>query len=432
MRVPKGFIKDSNGVYRRGNYIFKEGQITKESAPLLNDEAVEQIVEREYQDLDKAIADVLQSQDYKLPRDKDVYIMKSGDTYKASESKGKDLVAIITTDNNVYDLTLKEIPTIDDKELKPDKDEAKAPEQSKEKVTDVEVKDASDVVNLSEAQDLKEYDDSHVSVRQLSETLELLQALIDLADEKGEDSVKAEYNAPHVTCLSYPGIGYIPLTEDIYYDGTNEDYFREGHVKIKEGEQINQEQFVKLMKQVNDLEIEQLKAANSPEDVNKAHELRNLNVQQIMKSVNLSAPTDEELEQAKEEIPEVKDEPVQDDVPMEEPIKEEAEGEETTQSPELKTAMFTRRPQNIQEVEKTISENLVTPASYKVVKTITMNEKEFNDYCNNLKKPLDVLKDFNVSDEEAVFTCIAIQGPDRTLLIDNSQGNSIAQYVSIV
>lgn len=147
--IPKGFIKDSNGVYRRKNFIYKDGKILRESTLLINEDSVEEIKEvTEYETLDEAIRLALSyNSDLGNPtRQSNIYIVKSKDKYSISEKDSKDAVAIITPDNNVYELNLtKIIDQSDVKELSPEKGTAEAPKEE----TKVETKP-------KEFEDLKE------------------------------------------------------------------------------------------------------------------------------------------------------------------------------------------------------------------------------------------------------------------------------------
>lgn len=141
MNIPKGFIKDSNGVYRRGNYIYSGGEIIKESTLLPNEESLEEVKEvSEYDTLDEAIRLALSyNSDLGNPTRKDnIYIVESKGKYSISDKDSKNAVAIITPDNNVYETKFTEVINQDDnKELKSDdKDNAKAPKEIKEIETD--------------------------------------------------------------------------------------------------------------------------------------------------------------------------------------------------------------------------------------------------------------------------------------------------------
>ena len=150
MKIPNGFIKES-GVYRRGNYIFNGRHIFKEATLLPTKEEQDALVQTKFETLDDSIRAALQySSDIGQElRTKDIYIDKVKDgEFKVSEKQSNKTVAIITPDNNVYELKFTEIPEQDDKSLAPDKDTAKAPKEQK----DVETKP-------KELDDLKEADE---------------------------------------------------------------------------------------------------------------------------------------------------------------------------------------------------------------------------------------------------------------------------------
>ena len=146
MRIPNGFIKES-GVYRRDEYIFDGKHIIKESTLLPTKEEQEDLTQTKYETLEDSIREALQfSGDIGQElRTKDIYIdqVKEGE-YKISEKKSNKTVAIITPDNNVYELKLQEIPNTEDKELAPDKDEAKAPKEQKD--VEAKPKEVDDVI----------------------------------------------------------------------------------------------------------------------------------------------------------------------------------------------------------------------------------------------------------------------------------------------
>ena len=106
MRIPNGFIKES-GVYRRDEYIFDGKHIIKESTLLPTKEEQEDLTQTKYETLEDSIREALQfSGDIGQElRTKDIYIdqVKEGE-YKISEKKSNKTVAIITPDNNVYEL----------------------------------------------------------------------------------------------------------------------------------------------------------------------------------------------------------------------------------------------------------------------------------------------------------------------------------------
>lgn len=129
-----------------------ETYLIKESTLLPNDESKEDLKQSKFETLDACIREALQySGDIGQElRTKDIYIdlVKEGE-YKISEKQGNKTVAIVTPDNNVYELKLAEVINQDDnKEL--------APEESSE--APKEVKDLNE--EPKDLDDLKEADDT--------------------------------------------------------------------------------------------------------------------------------------------------------------------------------------------------------------------------------------------------------------------------------
>lgn len=74
--------------------------------------------------------------------------------------------------------------------------------------------------NLRESQNLKESDDDFVSIEKLNEKVEQLNALIELMQKNNLEKAHCDYNMPHCDCISFPGIGYLALTDDVYDEET--------------------------------------------------------------------------------------------------------------------------------------------------------------------------------------------------------------------
>ena len=132
MNIPRGFIKDSDGVYKRGNYIFSKGEIVRESTLLATAESKEEITKR-FTSQDEAERMILSyNSDVGNPtRDKNVFVNKDKDEYIISEKETNQTVSIITPDNNVYRLNVKDIKTMEDKDLATE-DTVKVPEKEPE------------------------------------------------------------------------------------------------------------------------------------------------------------------------------------------------------------------------------------------------------------------------------------------------------------
>lgn len=404
MKIPKGFIKDSQGVFRRGTYILKEGQVIRETEK----EEVKQTISGK--DLNTLIREVLASTDT-VPNDRtvDVYIKTKGeDSYEVTDKMSDKVVAIITPDNNVFMTNKFEAPSLEDtKELKSeDETNAKNPKEVK-KISEVKVQDTDKV--------LKEAEDDEVPLRKLEEMIEYIQAIIDRAQLKGETTVHCEYSSPHVPCLSFPGYGYISLTSDVLYDS-----------ELKEAEVFNQEKFAKLVKQANDLELEQLKAATTPEDISAARAVRNATIDNILKTTDLNAPSEEEIKakNAEEESLEQLDE-----IPEEE-IHEDEQPKE--QKKETGMASFIYQPTNLEVLEDKVSKHLVTPASYIVMDSVSLSEDQYNKFANDMRSSLDVLSGKSTKTDDADFGCIELRCEGLpTLLVDTPNMDGIAKYVAI-
>ena len=103
-----GFIKDSEGVYRKGNFIFKDGKIMRES------QIVPEGTIKDLKDDYTLIGDV-------NPRATNVYIDKVGNNYKPSNKLSKNTVAVVMSNRQVMDIKPRDIPEQDDtKELAPE------------------------------------------------------------------------------------------------------------------------------------------------------------------------------------------------------------------------------------------------------------------------------------------------------------------------
>lgn len=147
-----GFIKDSEGVYRKGNFIFKDGKIIRESQ-IVPKGTLEDLKE-DYITLDECIRSILA---YSTtigdvnPRATNVYIDKVGNNYKPAKSLSKNTVAVVMSNRQVMELKPREIINQDSNELKPE-----------EKPIEVkEIKDFSKPVGFDKlkesADDTKEY-----------------------------------------------------------------------------------------------------------------------------------------------------------------------------------------------------------------------------------------------------------------------------------
>lgn len=126
MKIPKGFIKDSEGVYRRGNFVFKNNKIFRESA------TIEKLKEN-YPTMQDCIRDALSF--YSIlgdkPRTTNVYVDKEGKGFKSSEKFSKNTVAVITPDRNVFEVNTTNIGDSTDFKDLVNKDKKDLPKNAK-------------------------------------------------------------------------------------------------------------------------------------------------------------------------------------------------------------------------------------------------------------------------------------------------------------
>jgi len=109
MRIPKGFIKDSEGIYRRGNFVFRDNKIFRESA-IVPKGTIEEVADN-YTTVSECIRAILAfpASIGEKPRTTDIYVNKVGNNFKQSDKFTKDTVAIVTSDRNVIDIKAKDI-----------------------------------------------------------------------------------------------------------------------------------------------------------------------------------------------------------------------------------------------------------------------------------------------------------------------------------
>lgn len=386
MKIPNGFIKESDGVYRRNGYIFKEGQIIKEA----EDKTIEE--KPKYDTLENCVNKVLTYSGQLGDCDPLVattYINKVNDNeYEISDKQNKNTEAIITADRQVY-YSKPEIKSTDDKDLKlDDKDNAKAPKESEPK---------------TEPEELKESNEPHTVV----------QIIVN-----GELTYKGTYKDEEVQSLIdyaskvYPNLA---LTEEGKYVESDTSSTTDKKYKILQEKLSPSELYSKIE--------EHLRGRYDGDSL-----FRNL-----IDWIWMDYTFDNYLKEDDEGVkvgPKVKN-----DVDLNEEIEPEddfTKDEDTEDNLALNTAYFVRRPNNGEELQNVIQKHLVQPSTYKVVDTITLDDAEFDDYMNNLREDKDFLKSFRPSPTDADFTVIEVKSNDgRTLLIDNSGYNS-AQYISML
>ena len=127
-----GFIKDSEGVYRKGNFIFKNNKIIRESN--IVPEGTIKDLEDSFVTMDECIRKVLAypASIGEEPRATNVYIDKVGNNYKPMKKLSKNTVAIVTSDRNVYEIKAKDIPEQTDTKDLENKDKEDKPVDPKE------------------------------------------------------------------------------------------------------------------------------------------------------------------------------------------------------------------------------------------------------------------------------------------------------------
>lgn len=109
MKIPKGFIKDSEGIYRRGSFVFKNNRIYKESTIVPKD-TVEKLKDNYATKLDciraaLAFPAIIGEE----PRTTNVYIDKAGKGFKVADKFSKNTVAVVMPDRNVFDIQATDI-----------------------------------------------------------------------------------------------------------------------------------------------------------------------------------------------------------------------------------------------------------------------------------------------------------------------------------
>lgn len=151
MRIPKGFIKDSEGVYRRGSFVFKNNKIYKESL-LVPKSTVEELADN-YVTASECIRAILAfpAAIGEKPRTTDVYVDKVGNGFKQSNKFSKNTVAIVTSDRNVIEIKAKDISDSTDFNDLINKDKADKPVDAKEikNFSSDKPKDSQEVITAS-------------------------------------------------------------------------------------------------------------------------------------------------------------------------------------------------------------------------------------------------------------------------------------------
>lgn len=153
-----GFIKDSEGVYRKGNFIFRDGKIIRESS--IVPEGTIKDLKDEYVTLDECIRAVLAfpASIGEEPRVSNVYIDKSGKGYKVAKKLGKNTVAVVMSNRQVMDIKPRDIPEQTDTKALENKDKEDKPQKAKAikkfgKLKEAETEKKTFIVTIEETVD---------------------------------------------------------------------------------------------------------------------------------------------------------------------------------------------------------------------------------------------------------------------------------------
>lgn len=177
--IRKGFIKDSEGVYRRGRFYIKDGKILRESK-LVPAGTVEEVKDT-YVTAQEAIRSVLAySTTIGAPvRTTDVFINKVGNTFKPSDSySSTDTVAVVTSSNNVLTVRVADVtPQYDESLRLTDKaDLPQDPKETKEFISNAKDKEFDNIEEvtkkeLSESENINESDADGVFLNDLKDLI---------------------------------------------------------------------------------------------------------------------------------------------------------------------------------------------------------------------------------------------------------------------
>lgn len=247
MRIPNGFIKEA-GVYRRGNYIFDGKHIIKEATLLPTKEEQEDLTQTKFETLEDSIREALQySSDIGQElRTKDIYIDKVKDgEFKISEKKSNKTVAIITPDNNVYELKFTEIPEQDDKSLAPDKDTAKAPKEQKDVETKPKELDDLKETEIIYTKQVSCKDDAIMFPDDISDYEAILQFVKDYAPEgtRPEDCTVTHFDEPISSSVNKSEeLSEATYDDDFAEEGKEEFPSEEPVVEEPTGEDVHSEE----------------------------------------------------------------------------------------------------------------------------------------------------------------------------------------------
>lgn len=124
-----GFIKDSEGVYRKGNFVYKNGRVIRESQ-IVPEGTIKDLKDDDFITLDECIRSILA---YSTtigdtnPRATNVYIDKIGNSYKPAKSLSKNTVAVVMSNRQVMELKPRYVLDQDDNSKLKNKDKEDKP-----------------------------------------------------------------------------------------------------------------------------------------------------------------------------------------------------------------------------------------------------------------------------------------------------------------
>lgn len=128
-----GFIKDAEGVYRKGNFIFKNGKIIRESQ-IVPEGTIKDLKDDDFITLDECIRSILA---YSTTigdinnRATNVYVDKVGNSYKPAKKLSKNTVAVVMSNRQVMELKPRDIVDQDDNTKLENKDKEDKPVKAK-------------------------------------------------------------------------------------------------------------------------------------------------------------------------------------------------------------------------------------------------------------------------------------------------------------
>lgn len=186
-----GFIKDSEGVYRRGKFIFKDGKIIRESNIVPSNDLKE--IKDNYTTMGECIRSVLAfpASIGEMPRTSDVYIDKVGNNYKPAKQFSKNTVAVVTSQRQVIEIKAKDVTEQTDIDALENKDKEDKPVNPKE------IKDFSKPTEFDKlkesADDTKEYRRSEFNKIELKDGNYKIKIISAKAETKWLDITEEEF-----------------------------------------------------------------------------------------------------------------------------------------------------------------------------------------------------------------------------------------------